>query len=176
MNLDAAPNASEPIGAVTSLYYAGRFFGALFSNWIGDRCGRKPAIAIGVALALLSAALTAGSVNVAMFIVFRFVSGWGALMVGVLRALISSPRSFWEVDHASHLKTTLPADGLRFFPQSNHWHLCTTLYAQLGFPPETQLQLQAGLWASNLLFTTSCVFYTEKFRRPTMISFGLCLC
>lgn len=81
MNLDTAPNASELIGAVTSLYYAGGFFGAFFSSWAGDRWGRRPAIAIGVMLILLSAALTAGSVNVAMFIVFRFVSGWGALMV-----------------------------------------------------------------------------------------------
>lgn len=49
----------------------------------------------------------------------------------------------------------------------------TTLFKNLGFSTEKQLYLQAGMFAVNLPFTTSCVFYTERFRRPTLITFGL---
>ncbi|KIM94679.1 hypothetical protein OIDMADRAFT_60456 [Oidiodendron maius Zn] len=297
MGLDTNPNASALLGAATSLYYAGGFFGALFSNWISDRFGRKVAIGSGVLLILLSSALTAGSVNIAMFIVFRCMCGWGALMVsmsvplwimecappnvrgafaqfhgvgvnigylvasyvgigffydkdggnamwrgplaiGCVPCLVllvglwwlpESPRYLlmkgrdddaWKVMGKLHSTTnakeneyvqkemfqmtrqieldrTLPSSWLEIFRRPSYRKrmgmaifvvfainssgsqiigiYSTTLFEQLGFNPSTQLFLFAGLWSCNLLFTTSCIFYTEKFRRPTMISFGLCI-
>jgi MFS family permease len=83
MGLDTASNASALEGAASSLFYAGGFLGAFFGNWVSDRFGRKVSIGVGNVLILLSAGLTAGSVNMAMFIIFRFVSGWGALMVSM---------------------------------------------------------------------------------------------
>ncbi|KIW29745.1 uncharacterized protein PV07_05534 [Cladophialophora immunda] len=103
-------NAAALTGATTSLYYAGGVFGALSSHSIGDRFGRKTSIYMGGAIIVryflctdfefpcdpvsswlqadsnsqvVSAALCAGSVHIAMFIVFRFVSGFGALILSM---------------------------------------------------------------------------------------------
>lgn len=62
---------------MNSLFYAGGFFGSIFTAWFADRFGRKTSIALGSLIVLLSCALCAGSVDVAMFIVFRFCTGWG---------------------------------------------------------------------------------------------------
>jgi MFS family permease len=51
----------------------------------------------------------------------------------------------------------------------------TTLFEQLGFSPTRQLFLFAGEWTSNLFFSTACIFYIDKFPRPRMIAFGLCI-
>jgi MFS family permease len=77
MNLTAAnPNAAHIEGAMNSLFYAGGFFGALFNSWFIDRFGRKMSIATACTIMIISSALCAGSVHVAMFIVFRFCTGW----------------------------------------------------------------------------------------------------
>lgn len=51
--------------------------GALLSSWLAERLGRKKAILIGCVTACIGGALQAGSVNLAMFIIFRFVNGFG---------------------------------------------------------------------------------------------------
>lgn len=63
--------------AQNSLFYAGGLFGALFNSWFADRFGRKTAIMGGCIVSIIANALCAGSVHVAMFIVFRFFAGWG---------------------------------------------------------------------------------------------------
>lgn len=84
MKLDTAHNAEALIGAITSLYFAGGFFGLITCEYIADRWGRKPAIAVGAMITMISIAILAGSVNVAMFIVFRFINGFGSLMLAML--------------------------------------------------------------------------------------------
>lgn len=298
MKIDTKPNATAIIGATTSLYYAGGFFGALCSNWIGDRWGRKTAIMAGALIVLVSTALCAGSVHIAMFIVFRFFTGWGAfiLMISVplwiletvppevrgsfaqmhgvavnlgqtlaawvgvgfflhvsssasaawrgpvaigcvpclllllgLWWLPESPRYLlmkgrdqdaWNIVRNFHsspdnpdlrfaeaemfqmrmqteLDRTLPSTWLDMFKRPSYRKrfgmtvfltfalqatgasviaiYATTLYSQLGFSPEKQLLLQSGMQTTNLPFTFACVFYTEKFRRPTLIVFGMML-
>lgn len=59
--------------------------GALFSSWTADKFGRKWTIFLGALLATIGGALTAAAMNLAMFLVFRFVNGCG---IGILLALV----------------------------------------------------------------------------------------
>lgn len=77
MGLDTASNASQLIGAMNSLFYIGGLFGAFAAGYFSDVYGRKAVIMGGSALILVATALTAGSVNIAMFMVFRFFVGMG---------------------------------------------------------------------------------------------------
>jgi len=88
------------------------------------------------------------------------------------------PASWSEmVKRPSYRKRTLMAIFLGFALQSAGSQViaiyATTLFANLGFSTEKQLYLQAGMFATNLPFTSSCVFYTEKFRRQTLVTLGL---
>ena len=76
MSLDG-PNGASLTGAMNSLFYVGATWGAFVHGWFANRYGRKPSIIFGVGVITVSQALLAGSVNVAMFIVFRFFLGWG---------------------------------------------------------------------------------------------------
>jgi MFS family permease len=59
------------------LFYAGGVFGAILSTYLADSIGRKWTAAIGSVILVVSTACLAGSVNIAMFIVFRFFVGMG---------------------------------------------------------------------------------------------------
>lgn len=83
MGLDKMKNASSVMGATGSLFYAGGFFGSLLSNWISDRYGRRMTILVGLLVVLISTALCTASQHIAMFIVFRFTCGFGALMLNM---------------------------------------------------------------------------------------------
>lgn len=74
-------NASTLVGLTNSLYFAGGFFGCLVSCFCSDIWGRRWGIAVPCFITILASALMAGSVNIAMFIFFRFVSGLGAFML-----------------------------------------------------------------------------------------------
>lgn len=62
---------------MNGLYTAGGLVGALSSSWLADRLGRKKQIFGAAIAAVIGGALQAGSVNVGMFIFFRFVNGLG---------------------------------------------------------------------------------------------------
>ncbi|OQV06735.1 hypothetical protein CLAIMM_11266 isoform 1 [Cladophialophora immunda] len=83
--LDTRSNATELKGVMNGGYHAAAFIGVLFVGSLADRWGRKVAISVGALLTLIAGAGLAGSVHVAMFIVFRFVSGAGSsiLLAGV---------------------------------------------------------------------------------------------
>lgn len=51
--------------------------GALFASWAAENLGRKRSIFIGAITATIGGALQSGSVALAMFLVFRFVNGFG---------------------------------------------------------------------------------------------------
>ncbi|KAK5046770.1 hypothetical protein LTR84_007123 [Exophiala bonariae] len=80
-DLDKRANANELIGLINSLYFAGGFAGCLSSSFGSDRWGRRWGIAIPTLITILAAALMAGSVNIGMFIFFRFASGFGGFML-----------------------------------------------------------------------------------------------
>ena len=93
MNLtDSTPNTAKIEGAMNSLFYAGGFFGAIFNSFYADRFGRKASVCTACAIMIISAALCAGAVDIAMFIVFRFFTGWSCVML-----LITVPLWIMEV-------------------------------------------------------------------------------
>lgn len=81
MGLLTNPDSSAIVGAMNALFQAGAVFGTFLAAWTSDRYGRKVAAGIGNLLILVSGACLTGSVNPAMFIVFRFVSGLGYVVV-----------------------------------------------------------------------------------------------
>jgi sugar porter (SP) family MFS transporter len=83
MGLDQSSHTTALIGATTALYYAGGIFGACAANVAADLLGRKMALYIGTFVSLAAVALTAGSVHISMFIVFRFFAGFGGFMLFV---------------------------------------------------------------------------------------------
>lgn len=80
MKLDTAENAHALIGAITSLFYVGGVFGSFLAGWLSDKYGRKGAQIIASIVLVIGTACLAGSANVAMFIVFRFVVGAGYVL------------------------------------------------------------------------------------------------
>ncbi|ERS97293.1 Sugar transporter family protein [Sporothrix schenckii 1099-18] len=78
-------NADKITGAMNGIYTGGGFLGALFSAWTADQYGRKKTIFLGALLATIGGGITAGAMNLAMFLVFRFVNGWG---IGMLLSLV----------------------------------------------------------------------------------------
>jgi len=76
----AGPSGTNLIATMNGVFQAGGFIGVITLAYFSDRWGRKVGIAVSAGFTLFSAALMAGSVNVGMFIVFRFFSGAGAFM------------------------------------------------------------------------------------------------
>jgi MFS family permease len=77
MGLATNPNAVGLIGTMTGLFYAGGVFGCILNSWMADRFGRKWTVVTANIILLISTACLAGSVNVGMFIAFRFFVGLG---------------------------------------------------------------------------------------------------
>jgi MFS family permease len=69
------------ISAFNGVNSAASALGALFSAWAADAIGRRWNLVGGAAILVVGAALCAGSVNVAMFLVARFIAGWGIGML-----------------------------------------------------------------------------------------------
>ncbi len=80
---DADPHAytNEILGAISGLFSAGGFFGSLFMGWLSESRGRKIALIVACVVSIVENALKAGFDNVAMFLVARFIAGWGAGML-----------------------------------------------------------------------------------------------
>lgn len=70
---------------MNGLYQAGGLLGVISCNWEADKLGRRMALFINAIITVIGGALQAGSVDVGMFIFFRFVTGWG---IGALVALV----------------------------------------------------------------------------------------
>lgn len=63
------------IGATLGLFYAGSLFGLHVTNYIADRYGRRMALMVALGTTIFGTALVAGSVHIAMFLVFRYALG-----------------------------------------------------------------------------------------------------
>ncbi|KAK5017023.1 hypothetical protein LTR60_002122, partial [Cryomyces antarcticus] len=75
--LDTRSDATSLISTMNGLYQAGGLLAVFSISWFADTWGRKAAISASAVITLVSGALLAGSVNITMFIVFRFTSGAG---------------------------------------------------------------------------------------------------
>ncbi len=80
-DLDTRSDATALISTMNGIYQVGGFLGVFTVSWFADKWGRRAAIGVSALITLISGALLAGSVNVAMLIVFRFFSGAGAFMI-----------------------------------------------------------------------------------------------
>lgn len=75
--LDTRSNAADLIGAINGLFQAGGLVGALSCSQTADWLGRRKAILVASVVSVIGGALQAGSVNIAMYIAMRFVTGLG---------------------------------------------------------------------------------------------------
>ncbi|OQV02334.1 hypothetical protein CLAIMM_07550 [Cladophialophora immunda] len=69
------------IGACNGLYAGAGVLGCWAVFWFADKFGRKIAIQIIAAICIVSAAIQAGSVHIAMFLVGRMLNGFGVGMI-----------------------------------------------------------------------------------------------
>ena len=65
------------IGAANGLFSAGGFMGALTIGWMCDRLGRRKTLVVSAAITVLGGALSGGAAAVAMFVIARWVTGYG---------------------------------------------------------------------------------------------------
>ncbi|EXJ75024.1 uncharacterized protein A1O5_01720 [Cladophialophora psammophila CBS 110553] len=79
-HLDSRSNGADLLATMNGLFSAGGVIGTLLLPTIADKWGRKWACAVSAILTIVSGALLAGSVNVGMFIAFRFIAGAGSFM------------------------------------------------------------------------------------------------
>ncbi|SMY21702.1 unnamed protein product [Zymoseptoria tritici ST99CH_1A5] len=86
MNLvQGTPHTNDILGAINGVYAAGGAVGCVFNIWSSDHFGRKRSLQLGCVICLVGAGIMTGSVNISMFIVSRFIIGFG---IGVLVTLV----------------------------------------------------------------------------------------
>ncbi|KAK4505727.1 hypothetical protein PRZ48_003692 [Zasmidium cellare] len=73
------------LGAINGVYAAGGAIGCVFNMWSSEQLGRKRSIQLGCVISIVGAAIMTGSVDIPMFIVSRFVMGFG---IGILVTLV----------------------------------------------------------------------------------------
>ncbi|KFY96026.1 hypothetical protein V500_02588 [Pseudogymnoascus sp. VKM F-4518 (FW-2643)] len=76
------PNYSSLVGAITGLFQAGAVFGTIAAAVVMERWGRKAGLIFGCVISLVGLAGMTGCQNVAEFLVFRFISGFGTWACG----------------------------------------------------------------------------------------------
>ncbi|OAP64205.1 hypothetical protein AYL99_00177 [Fonsecaea erecta] len=84
------------IGATLGVFYAGCLFGLHCQDYMSYKYGRRMSLVVASATSIVSGGLIAGSVHIAMFLVFRFFAGFGASMfvatTPLLMSELSAPR------------------------------------------------------------------------------------
>jgi MFS family permease len=78
-------HTTNMIGALNGVNSAGAIFGCLVQAWTADKYGRKHTMQIGSVVLIVGGALCSGAVDIAMFLVGRFVAGTGA---GILACVV----------------------------------------------------------------------------------------
>jgi MFS family permease len=76
-----AENESRLFGAMNGDFQGAGVLCCLTTPWVSDKYGRKMILYVGAFFNVLSAGLLAGSVNITMFLVARFIAGAGAFML-----------------------------------------------------------------------------------------------
>ncbi|KAF2467160.1 MFS transporter [Lindgomyces ingoldianus] len=90
-------HTTNTIGALNGVNSAGAIFGCLLNAWTCDKYGRKRSIMIGCIVLVAGGALCSGAVDIAMFLIGRFIAGLGAGMlacaVPMYQAEVSTPET-----------------------------------------------------------------------------------
>jgi MFS family permease len=82
---EGTPHTNAILGAINGVYAAGGAFGCAFNMWSSEYFGRKRSLQLGCCISIVGAAIMTGSVDIPMFIVSRFIMGFG---IGVLVTLV----------------------------------------------------------------------------------------
>jgi MFS family permease len=110
-NFEQNPAHAQAItGTINGLFCAGAIFGSLTVGWMCEARGRKETMYLASVVNIIGEALEAGSVNIGMFLVARFIAGWGIGMMVVLIPIyqaeigesISQPASLLSLIHRQH--------------------------------------------------------------------------
>ncbi|ETI28370.1 hypothetical protein G647_00819 [Cladophialophora carrionii CBS 160.54] len=90
-------HTTNMIGALNGVNSAGAIAGCISQAWSADIYGRKRTMQIGSVILIIGGALCAGAVNMAMFLVGRFIAGMGsgvlACVVPIYQAEVSTPET-----------------------------------------------------------------------------------
>jgi len=97
-NLDSDPTYTDSIeGAINGLFNGGGIFGSITVGYTCNKYGRKATMIAAACVCIVGGALQSASVAISMFLVSRFIAGWGVGMMAVLipiyQAEISPPAS-----------------------------------------------------------------------------------
>lgn len=88
---------AQLIGAFNGVNSAGSALAAPFTAWTANKIGRLRTIELGALITIIGGALCGGSVNIAMFLVARFIAGWGVgtliTAIPMYQAEVSTPES-----------------------------------------------------------------------------------
>ncbi|KEF57235.1 uncharacterized protein A1O9_07425 [Exophiala aquamarina CBS 119918] len=136
-------NANSVVGGILGAFLGGGLIGAVVQAPISDRFGRRIATGSAACLTILSGALQAGSVHIAMFIVARFICGVGAGIVitncPVYMSEISPPhiRGLLGGNHAisivyAYILSSLFALGFHYIEAPYQWRLQFVLLTFFG--------------------------------------------
>lgn len=82
---EGTPQANRILGAINGVYAAGGAFGCIGNMYTAEKFGRPRSIQIGCVISIVGATLMTASVNIPMFIVARFIMGFG---IGILVTLV----------------------------------------------------------------------------------------
>lgn len=90
-------HTSNMISALNGVNSGGALIGCLLQAWTADKYGRKRTIQLGCAILVVGGALCAGAVDIAMFLVGRFIAGLGsgilACVVPIYQAEVATPET-----------------------------------------------------------------------------------
>lgn len=81
---------SSQVGAINGVFSGGGALGCWTLAWLADYLGRTAAIQIICGICIVSAALQAGSVHIAMFLVSRLLNGFGIGMINCVVPIYQS--------------------------------------------------------------------------------------
>jgi sugar porter (SP) family MFS transporter len=124
---------------IVSAYYLGAFFGAVFSQFIGDRIGRRRAIILGCTLLTVGGALQSSSSGLPQMIVGRIIGGLGT-------GLNTTAIPMWQVETCpkTHRGKLVILELVL-----NIFGICVTTWMNYGF---TYLKGNSVSWRFPLAF------------------------
>ncbi|KAK5047279.1 hypothetical protein LTR84_006801 [Exophiala bonariae] len=122
------------VGGMLGAFFGGGFIGCILQSPLSSRLGRRPCNMTAAVIIMIAAALQAGSVHLAMFLVARFLNGIGAGMI-----IANTPVYMSEISPAhtrgvlvsfqgiaitgAYIVSSLFAFGFHFVDHAYQWRL-----------------------------------------------------
>jgi MFS family permease len=122
-------------GTINGLFCAGAVFGSLTVGWMCEARGRKETMYLASIVNVVGEALEAGSIDIATFLVARFIAGWGIGMMVVLIPIYQAEicESFSPPTPCSHSLAYSTTKLSRFLGRSARYLDCLGIrYRWLG--------------------------------------------